>query len=147
MVLGFFRQASTDTAAALDRFKDKQTAEAMVAILTGTSFADGELEAAEKKKIIDNFNLNPMLKKFDNGILLSKFNELSSHFTLDIDEGHEACLKELRDISGKPVEQKQAIMRAGAMAAKADGDFEQSERVFLGRCCDVLGLSREDFNL
>lgn len=147
MPFGFFKQSAADAAAAIDRYNDKESAEAMVAILLGTSYADGDLEPAEKTKIVDNFKKNPLLKKYDYNVLQTKYNFLMGAFDLDVIEGEEACLKELREVAKSPIEKKQAIMRAGAMAAKADGDFEESEKVFLGKCCDALGLTRSDFGL
>lgn len=127
--------------ASYSKFKDKETAEAVVAIMTGTAYADGELEDAEKKKLIAAFRVNPVLKQFDTSVLLRKFNELSEQAEFDHEVGLDACIKEIRDVSVSADEEKRlAILRMGVAAAKADGEIEPAEVKFLQRAALQLGL-------
>ena len=46
----FFKNAASDLQAAASKFRDKEAAEAVVAIMVGVANADGEFEPEEKKK-------------------------------------------------------------------------------------------------
>ena len=141
-MLGFIKAKFGDLEAAAAKFRDKETAEAVVAIMCGTSYADGELEDAEKKKLIGAFKVNPVLKQYDTSMLLGKFNELAEQCDFDRDVGQDACLKELADVAGRGAseEKRLAILRMGVASAKADGEVEEAERAFLARAAQTLGL-------
>ncbi len=147
-MFGLLKDKLGDLTATAGRFRDKETAEAIVAIMTGTAFADGELEEAEKKKMVAAFRTHPILSQYDAAILTRKHEELASQFGLDTDLGLDACLKELRDVGSKaPAEKRQTILRLGVASAKADGEIEPAERAFLSRCADALGVSLADVGL
>lgn len=51
-MLGFLRAKLDDALSAYSRFNDKETAEGVVAIMIGTSYADGEVEPAERAFLV-----------------------------------------------------------------------------------------------
>jgi len=137
-----------DLRAQAQKFADKQTAEAVVAVMTGVAFADGEFEPEEKAKFKAALGMNPLLKQFEIGSLLAKHTELVGVYDFDIDMGHEAALKELRDVGSRaPHEKRMLILRLGVAAARADGEIEPEEVAFLRRCAEVLGLSMSEVGL
>lgn len=140
--------AATEQGALLaSRFNDKQTAEALVAIMTGCANADGELEDTERKKLAQAFDKHPILSRFDKSVLNRKFVQLNEGFVLDVDEGLAMCLKELDDVADAAQDKREAIMRMGKAAAAADGDVEPAERVFLTKCAKRLYLDPAEFGL
>lgn len=148
MVLSFFRQRAEDLKAAAQRFNDKETAEAVVAIMAGVAFADGELEETERKKMAAAFGTHPLLSQFDMSMLTTKFNELSAQFSLDVDIGHDACIKELKDVGSRAgMDKRVTILRLGVVSAKADGEIEPQERAFLVRCAQTLGVELAEVGL
>jgi tellurite resistance protein len=136
-----------DATAIASRYQDRQTAEALVAVLIGAAMADGEKEAGEIEKIRAAFTKHPVLKQYDSSFLNKKLTDLLDGFSLDTAEGLSGCLKELRDIADKPSDQREAVMRMGAMIAKADGEVEGSERDFLRDCAATLYLDPAKFGL
>lgn len=141
-MLGLLKSWRDDAVAAASRFRDKEAAEAVVAIMVGTANADGEFEREEKEKFIKALDVNPVLAQFDKSILLAKAKSLQEQFDFDTDIGLEACLKELREgARGADEEKRLAILRMGVAAAKADGEMEPAERAFLGRAATALGLA------
>lgn len=148
-MLNFFKAKLDDLSAAASKFRDRETAEAIVAVMTGTAYADGELEASEKQKLASAFRIHPVLKQYDTSILTNKFADLSTQFDLDVDVGFDACISELRDMTrqGASEEKRIAVLRMGVAAAKADGEIEDAERAFLVRCANTLGLSPSQVGL
>ena len=137
-----------DSQAAYSRYADKEAAEGVVAIMVGTSNADGEFEAAEKAKFIKAMDVNPVLKQFDKSVLIAKATSLQEQFDFDTEMGLDACLKELREAArGADEEKRIAIARMGVAAAKSDGEIEPAERAFLFRACDALGVSPSQVGL
>jgi tellurite resistance protein TerB len=148
-LLNFFKSKLSDLEAAASRFNDRETAEGIVAVMTGTAYADGELEESEKKKLVGGFKINPILKQYDQSILFAKHRELAEQLEFDVDSGFDACLKELRDVvsRGASEEKRIAIMRMGVATAKADGEIEPAERTFLLKCASVLGVAADQVGL
>ena len=147
-MLKFFKDRINDLQAGASRYKDKETAEAIVAIMTGVAYADGELEKEEKAKMAGAFRINPILSQFDFSTLTKKFDELSAQCEFDADMGLDACLKELKDVgSNATMEKRVTIMRLGVASAKADGEIEDKERQFLARCGEVLGVQLSEVGL
>lgn len=147
-MLGFLKEKLADLQGAAERFRDKETAEAVVAIMTGVAYADGELEDSEKAKMSQAFRTHPLMSQFDTGQLMAKFSELSGQFALDVAIGQDACLKELKDVGTRaPMEKRVVILRLGVAAAKADGEIEPAERDFLRRCAETLNVQLAEVGL
>lgn len=146
-MLNFFKERAADLQAAASKFRDKETAEAVVAIMTGVAYADGELEDAEKQKMAKAFTIHPLMKQFETSLLTAKFTELSTQCDFDSAIGQEACLKELRDTARAPMEKRITIMQMGVAAAKADGEIEAAERDFLAKCANTLGVQLSEVGL
>lgn len=148
MFKSLFGGAIADVTAAYGRFKSKEVAEGVVAIMVGTSNADGDFEPAEKAKFLKAMDVNPVLKQFDKSVLLAKARELQDLFDFDTDTGIDACMKELREAAkGAEEEQRIAIARMGVAAAKADGDLEDAEVAFLRKAVSALDLSPSQVGL
>lgn len=148
-MLGFLREKINAGAAEFGRFRDKEAPEAVVAIMTGASYADGELEASEQAKLAKAFGVNPVLKQFDASVLLAKFNELKEQYEFDVGIGEAAALKELRDLAaqGAPEDKRLAVLRMGMAAAMADGELEDAEAAFLRKAAKALGLHASQVGL
>lgn len=144
---GFFSSLLADAKAAAGRLNDKQSAEAIVAIMVGTAYADGEFEPGEKSKLARAIEASPVLKQFEQGMLRAKCRELETEFEFDTIVGTAACLKELTDVAREPEEKRLAILRMGYVSAKADGELEASELAFLARAAAALGVSPSQIGL
>jgi tellurite resistance protein TerB len=147
-MLGLMKNWLGDAQASYAKFNDKETAEGIIAVMVGTAYADGELEPAEKDKIVKALRVNPILKQFDQSTLIAKFNELDEQCQFDAGVGQDACIKELREAAKGATEEKRiAIGRMGVAAAKADGEVEPDEVTFLRRAADALGVSPSQIGL
>ncbi len=130
-MFGFLKEKLNAGAAEFAKFRDKEAAEAVVAIMTGAAFADGDMEPAEKAKLSRAFGINPVLKQFDTGI------------------GEAAALKELRELAaqGAAEDKRLAVLRMGMAAAMADGELEEAEATFLRKAASALGLHSSQVGL
>ncbi len=148
-MFGFLKERINAGAAEFAKFRDREAAEAVVAIMTGTSYADGEFEAAEKAKFVKALSINPVLKQFDTGVLLAKHRELAEQYEFDTGIGEAAALKELRDLAeqGAPEDKRLAVLRMGMAAAMADGELEEAEAAFLRKAAKALGLDASQVGL
>jgi tellurite resistance protein len=148
-MLGFLKAKFDASLAEWSKFSDKETAEAVVAIMCGTSYADGELQASEKEKFTKALSISPILKQFDKSILIAKWNELATQLEFDIDVGIEACIKELQDVvrKGSSEEKRIAILRMGVAAAKSSGEIDPAERAFLANAASTLGVALSQIGL
>lgn len=148
-MFGFLKTALADLQAEAAKYADRETAEAIVAVMTGCAYADGALEPEEKAKLAGAFKINPILKQYETGVLLAKHNELAEQCEFDIEIGLDACLKELNDVARKGADEgkRLAILKLGVASAKADGEVEPAEREFLTRACRVLGLQPSQVGL
>jgi tellurite resistance protein TerB len=148
-MLSFLKAKWNEGLAEYTKFNDRETAEAIVAIMCGTAYADGEMEMKEKNKFKDALSVNPILKQFDTSVLISKWDALSRQCEFDTDVGADACVKELTDVSkrGANEEKRIAILRMGVAAAKSDGEIEPTERAFLSRAATALGIATDQVGL
>lgn len=149
MIGNFFKSKAEELAKEYAKFNSRETAEAMVAVMLGVASADGEIEKSELEKIKLSFTVHPILKMFDQTVLMRKFTELGVQFQMSVDIGQQACLDELEDVVRKdiPYDQRVAILRLGVMTAKADGEVEPAEREFLQVAADVLGVRFADLRI
>ncbi len=148
-MFGFLKEKLNAGAAEFAKFRDKEAAEAVVAIMAGAAFADGEMEAAERAKLAKAFGINPVLKQFDTSVLLAKFNELAEQYEFDTGIGEAAALKELRELAaqGAAEDKRLAVLRMGMAAAMADGELEEAEATFLRKAASALGLHSSQVGL
>lgn len=147
-MLNFLKDLVSNNVPAWAKFNDREAAEGVVAIMIGTSNADGEFEPAERAKFAKALQVNPILQQFDSSVLVAKAKQLQDQFDFDVEVGIGACLKELAEAAkGAPEEKRIGIGRMGVAAAKADGELEEAEVVFLRRACDALAISPSQIGL
>lgn len=148
MLGSIFKSFSDDVTAGFARFRDKEAAEGVVAIMIGTAHADMEYETAEHDKLKKAFTVNPVLRQFDSAVLIRKANELREQFEFDHESGVAACIKELKEAArGANTEKRIAIARMGKAAAMADGDLEDGEIAFLRLACNALEVSPSEIGV
>lgn len=137
-MMAWFKAKAGELGALVGRYNNKETAEAIVAVMCGVTYADGEAKPAEKAKFAAAIRINPILKQFDATLLLKKWNDLAEQCEFDGASGLDACLKELADVAGAEKPQKVIILKLGMAAAKADGDAGAQEQRFIDRAAAVL---------
>jgi tellurite resistance protein len=129
------------------RYRDKEAAEAIVAIMCGVAYADEGASSAEKGKFAAATKVNPILKQYDASMLLKKWADLAEQCEFDIPTGLDACLKELADICHIPIEKRITVLKLGIAAARSDGETSPLERDYLCRCADVLDVPAAEIGL
>lgn len=143
-----FKGALADPQKAFETFSSKQNAEAVVAIMYGAAHSDGNYGPDEKAKIGAAFSRHPMLNKFpiaDHTRFIK--DRLEEGFEFDLSVGLDACRNEVKDIRKKPYDEKAVVIRAGVIAANADGNLSEPEKAFLRSCADVAGVEYKDVGL
>jgi tellurite resistance protein len=141
-MMDWLRSRFGDLSSGIDRWRDTQTAEAIVAIMCGATYADGQADPEERQKFAQACRINPVLKQYEAPVLLRKWEDLAVQCEFDHVTGLDACEKELRDISGKKLEQREMVLKLGMVAARAKGGAEPSpeEMAWLTRCARTLGV-------
>ncbi len=134
------------------RLGSKEDAEAIVAVMTGVAFSDGELEEAEKQKLFKSFGAHPVLSKHSSMDLGKKYKEIISAYDIDIEVGKAAVRKEFQDVLSKmgsspDRERALGILRMGVAAARSDGEIEATERDFISELATMAGIQPKELGL
>jgi len=140
---------SSVTGAAAAASRDEGMAQAMVAVMCGCAYADGQAESAEKAKFAAAIRLNPVMKNFDQSLLLNAWKELSDLAEFDLDTGLDACLGKIRKAcEGADRDRRMLVVRMGMAVAVADEDgLEDAEVRFMQRVCAEAGIVPSEVGL
>lgn len=139
-----FNQGRETLQSEVSRYKGKDFMQGCVAVGTYIAFADGEVSALEKQKLIKYFEVSDALKVFSTEEVIAEFQKLSGKFDFDLDIGRSECLKTIGKLRKKP-EEARAAVRLGVMIAKSDATFNEDEKRALLEVCNELGLKPEEF--
>lgn len=128
------------------RFKNKEFMDAVVAGCALVAAADGEINAAEKQKMVGFIQNSKELSVFDLKEVINSFQDCCQKFEFDAQIGQAEALK----IIGRLRKQEDAarlLVRVCCAIGAADGSFDESERRACHMMCTELGLNPADFEL
>jgi len=139
-------KAKGDAMAAVQRVKDINVANAIMASAAATAMADGKLDDAEKAKIARHILRSEVLKQYKQSDLLAVFNEHVDNIKFDKGTGVAAALKVVAKVAGN-AEKAAAVMLTSISIADAEGGIGDDEKVVLRKVATTLGVSLSDYDL
>jgi len=131
--------------AEITKFKSKDFLEAVIAGSALVAYADGNVSAAEKQKLMGYLQSSDQLKHFDQNDVIKLFQKYVAKFEFDTTIGTGEVMNAVTKFKGKP--QAQLVIRVCCAIGSSDGDFDSQEKSVVRRMCSELGLNPADFSL
>lgn len=139
---GAGEQLKTKTA----QFKNKEFANASMAMCALIAAADGSIDPEERQKTAAFIASNDALSVFPAAELQEKFVYFCSKLSADYDFGKIEAIQALGKVKSKP-DQARAVVQLGVVIGSADGDFDADEKRALREGCQALGLEPTEFGV
>ena len=128
------------------QFKNKNFADATMAVCALVAASDGKIDSDERKKTASFIGSNDTLAVFDVSQLQKTFVEFCDKLTNDFDFGKIDLLQIISKLKKTPPQARAAI-QVGIIIGKADGDFDDDEKNILREICLTLGVDKAEFDL
>ncbi len=129
-----------------DQFRNKEFAEASMAMCALIAAADGSVDAAERQRTAALIVGNDLLSVFPPDDLRQKFDAYCDKLVRDFDFGKVDAMTAIGKLEAKP-EQAHAVISIGLIIGRADGSFDADERNAVTQACHALGIAPSDFDL
>lgn len=127
----------------LMKFRSKDLMQAIVAGATMIAYADGDVSASEKQKLMGYVRNSEQLSVFDTDKVIKSFNQNLSRFEFDSNIAIGETLQKIAVFKGKP--EAHLIVRVCLAIANADGHFDTTEQQALDQICRSLELDTKSF--
>lgn len=128
------------------QFKNKEFANASMAMCALIAAADGSIDPEERQKTAGFIASNDTLSVFPAADLQEKFTYFCSKLSADYDFGKIEAVQTLGKLKGKP-DQARAVVQLGVVIGSADGDFDADEKRALREGANALGLDPAEFGV
>lgn len=128
------------------RFKNREFMEAVVAGCALVASADGDINAAEKQKMVGYIQNSSELKVFDLKEVITLFQDICQKFEFDHQIGRAEALRVIGRLRAQE-DAARLLVRVCCAIGAADGAFDESERAVCRTICGELGLIAADFDL
>lgn len=132
--------------AEVNKFKNREFMEAVVAGCALVAAADGDISSEEKKKMIGFIQNSDELKVFELTQVIDTFNKICGKFEFDASIGQAEALKLVGALRKNP-DAARLMVRVCCAVGSADGSFDVSEKAVVSQICKELGLNPADFDL
>ncbi|RYG58623.1 Tellurite resistance TerB [bacterium] len=136
--------ANLQTSAA--KFKNKEFAEASMAMCALIAAADGTIDASERSKTAALITNNETLKIFPAAELKTKFDFYCDKLSADADFGRIEAIQAIAKNKAKP-DQARAVIQIGIIIGGADGNFDKNEMKAVRDACNAVGIPPSEFDL
>ena len=128
------------------KFKNKDFANASMAMCALIAAADGTISADERRKTAGFISSNDVLSIFPASELLEKFNHFSGKLEADYDFGKVEAIQALSKLKSKP-DGARAVIQVGIIIGGADGNFDEDEKRAVREACNAVGIAPSEFDL
>ena len=122
----------------LKKYRSKDLMQAIVASATLMAYADGEVSAPEKQKLLGYMRNSEQMSVFEADKVIETFSQCVGRFDFDTTIATGEVLQKLALFKNKP--EAQLIARVCLSIANADGQFDESERKAMDKICQALGI-------
>lgn len=129
-----------------DQFRNKDFANASMAMCALISAADGSIEASERQRTAGLIATNDVLAVFPPDQLRQKFDDYCDKLNADFDFGKVAAIAAISKLRSKP-DQARAVISIGLIIGAADGNFDADERKAVTEACHAVGIAPTEFDL
>ena len=126
------------------RFKSPEVLDAVVASCALVSMADGRLDPAEERKMMEFIHQSEELRVFDTNKVQQQFNHFVRRMEYDQIIGRAEAFRALGKVRSKP-EVARLVARYCISIGYADGNFDQREKQTVAEICQELGLNPNEF--
>jgi tellurite resistance protein TerB len=130
----------------IDRHKNREFLECVVAGCALVAAADGKIDSDEKQKMMQFMNVSKELKVFSAGDVIQLFNSMVEQFDFDFGIGKIEALKVVSRLRNKPEAARTMVFVCCKIGA-ADGNFDDDEKRAVREICTALGLAPSEFGL
>ena len=128
------------------KFKNKDFANASMAICALIAAADGSIDPEERRKTAGFISSNDVLSIFPASELLEKFNHFAGKLEADYDFGKVEAIQALSKLKSKP-DAARAVIQVGIIIGGADGNFDADEKQAVREACNAVGIPPSEFDL
>jgi tellurite resistance protein TerB len=128
------------------KFKNKDFANASMAMCALIAAADGTISADERRKTAGFITSNDVLSIFDASELQEKFTHFSGKLEADYDFGKVEAVQALSKLKSKP-DAARAVIQVGIIIGGADGNFDDDEKRAVREACNAVGIPPAEFDL
>ena len=145
--LGRFSKRSWDEF--IKDFRDVHDAKLMEAVTAGcavVAYADGWVTVEERRRMLGLIRGFEAIESFHISEVEHHFEEVTTWFVEDHDEGERRAMELVARLRGRPAEAELLVQACCAIAA-ADGGFDAEERAAAQRICATLELDPARFDL
>jgi tellurite resistance protein TerB len=144
------RARATDMSAQLKtktgQFKNKEFANASMAMCALIAAADGTIDNAERAKVSGLITSNDALSVFPAPELTQKFDFYASKLQSNFEFGKLEATQTIAKLKSKP-DQARAVIQIGIIIGGADGNFDDYEKAAVREACYTLGIPPAEFDL
>jgi tellurite resistance protein TerB len=137
---------TTQLKAKSGQFKNKEFANASMAMCALIAAADGSIDNAERAKVSGLITSNEALKVFPPAELTQKFDFYASKLQSNFDFGKLEATQTIAKLKTKP-DQARAVIQIGIIIGGADGNFDDYEKAAVRDACHTLGIPPAEFDL
>ena len=137
---------TTQTKTQVGKFKNKEFANASMAMCALIAAADGSIDPEERRKTAGFIGSNDVLSVFDVAELQEKFNWYASKLEKDFDFGKVEAIATIGKLRSKP-DAARAVIQVGIIIGGADGNFDKNEQQAVREACNAVGIPPADFDL
>ena len=128
------------------QFKNKDFANAAMAVCALIAAADGSIDAEERRKVAGLITANDVLSIFDASQLRERFDHYCNKLSADYDFGKVEAIQAVSKLKSKG-DQARAVVQIGIIIGGADGNFDKSERAAVREVCFAVGIDPQEFDL
>jgi tellurite resistance protein TerB len=128
------------------KFKNKDFANASMAMCALIASADGSISAEERRKTAGFISNNDVLSIFPASELLERFNHYSGKLETDYDFGKVEAIQALSKLKSKP-DAARAVIQVGIIIGGSDGNFDKNEMQAVRESCNTVGIAPSEFDL
>ncbi len=128
------------------KFKNKDFANASMAMCALIAAADGTIDAEERRKMAGLITSNDVLSVFPAAELQEKFNHYGGKLQADYDFGKVEAIQAIAKLKSKP-DAARAVIQIGIIIGGADGTFDDHEKKAVREACNAAGIPPADFDL
>ena len=140
------REMNTQLTTKAGQFKNKEFANASMAMCALIAAADGSIDAAEQAKTSTLIRSNTVLSVFPPEELQQKFDWYCSKLAGDFEFGKVEAIATIGKLRNKP-DQARAVIQLGIIIGGADGNFDPSERAAVRDACNAVGIPPTEFDV
>lgn len=128
------------------QFKNKDFANASMAMCALIAAADGSIDATERSKVAGLIGSNDVLSIFPAAELRERFDHYCNKLSSDYDFGKVEAVQAVAKLKSKP-DQARAVIQVGIIIGGADGNFDADERTAVRDACFAVGIAPAEFDL